>query len=52
VIGNRAATIVDEYKPKGSYSAQFNGNKLASGIYIYQLKVNDFASSKKMVLLK
>jgi hypothetical protein len=52
VIGNRAATIVDEYKPKGSYSAQFNGNKLASGIYIYQLKVNDFVSSKTMVLLK
>jgi len=51
-IGNKVATIVDEYKPEGSYSAQFKGNKLASGIYIYQLKANDFVSNKKMILLK
>ncbi len=31
---------------------EFNGSALASGIYIYRIKVNDFVISKKMVLLK
>ena len=29
-----------------------DASKLASGVYIYQLRVNDYVSSKKMLLLK
>jgi hypothetical protein len=29
-----------------------NCSGLASGVYIYQLKVNDFITSKKMLLIK
>jgi hypothetical protein len=51
-IGDKVFTLVDGYKATGNYSVQFNGSNLASGIYLYQLKANDFIVSKKMLLLK
>jgi hypothetical protein len=59
ILGNEIATLIDEYKNAGSYKIVINsddssklGRQLASGIYIYSIRVNDFRSSKKMVLLK
>jgi NedA-like, galactose-binding domain/Secretion system C-terminal sorting domain len=52
ILGNEVATLVNEYKTPNNYEAVFNGSKFASGVYIYQLIVNDFISTKKMVLLK
>jgi hypothetical protein len=64
ILGNEVATFVDEFKPTGSYEVEFNANagtrNLASGIYFYQLKVNDpstssgqnFIQTKKMIFLK
>ena len=56
VMGNEIITLVDEYKPAGSYSVEFNpafGNhKLASGIYFYRLTAGDQVETKKMLLLK
>ena len=56
VIGNEVATLVDEYKPAGKYEVEFNpasGNRnLASGIYFYQLKAENYIETKKMILLK
>jgi len=52
VLGNEIATLVDEYKPAGSYNVEFTMNNLASGIYFYQLKVGEFIQTKKMVLIK
>jgi hypothetical protein len=50
-------TLVNENKSEGRYSVEFNGSNLASGVYIYQLKVNgasgrNFSSTKKLMLLK
>lgn len=36
----------------GSYEYRFNGSHLASGIYFYQLKSNDFIKVKKMIIVK
>jgi hypothetical protein len=36
----------------GRYSYQWNAEKLASGIYIYELKTDSFISVKKMILMK
>ena len=33
-IGSKVATIVDEYRPGGNYSIQFNGENLAA-VFIY-----------------
>lgn len=52
ILGNEVADLVNEHKDAGYYTAKFNGNNLASGIYIYRLRVNDFVSSKKMLLAK
>ncbi len=52
VLGREVATLVNEEKTAGSYEVQFTGNGLTSGIYFYQLKVDNFVETKKMILLK
>jgi hypothetical protein len=52
ILGNGIATLVDEYKPAGKYEVEFNASTLPSGVYFYQLKAGDYASTKKMILLK
>jgi M6 family metalloprotease-like protein len=52
ILGSEVATLVDENKPEGSYDLVFNGASLPSGVYIYQMKVGEFISTKKMILLK
>ena len=52
VLGREVVTLVNENQTSGSYSVEFNAAKLSSGIYFYQLKVNDFTDLKKMVVLK
>ena len=57
VLGNELATLVDEYKPAGTYEADFSVGRdsspaIASGIYFYQLKVGKYISTKKMTLIK
>jgi Secretion system C-terminal sorting domain len=51
-IGSKVATIVDEYKPAGNYSIQFNGSRLASGIYVYRLETDNYSAAKKFILMK
>ncbi len=52
ILGKEVATLVNEQKNSGRYSVNFDASKLASGVYIYRIKVNDYVSSKKMLLLK
>jgi hypothetical protein len=51
-VGERVATLVDEYKPSGYYSVVFNSTNLSSGIYFYRIQTKKFIESKKMMLLK
>ena len=52
MLGNEVAKLVDEEKPAGSYTVSFDGSKLASGVYFYQLKAGDHVETKKMILMK
>ena len=52
ILGREAATLVNEKKSQGRYSVNFNGSALASGVYIYRIRANDYVSSKKMMLIK
>lgn len=52
ILGKEVATIVDEIKEPGSYSAVFNAQNLSTGIYIYQMKAGGFVSTKQMLLMK
>ena len=52
ILGREVTTLVDEFKNEGRYEVNFNASKLASGVYIYSIKSNDFTASKKLLLLK
>ncbi len=52
VLGNEVATLVDEYKPAGSYEVEFDASVITSGVYFYQLRANEFIETKKMILMR
>jgi flagellar hook assembly protein FlgD len=58
VMGRQVRTLVDGFKPVGFYRVLWDGsddrgNKLPSGVYIYQLIVNGRArDSRKLILVK
>jgi hypothetical protein len=51
-VGCKVATIVNDYKPAGNYSIQFNAGSLASGIYLYRLESGFNTVTKKFILIK
>jgi len=52
ILGVEVATLVNEYKSPGNYSADFNASNLSSGVYFYSLSVNNFTQTRKMILEK
>ena len=52
VLGKDIETLFEGIKPAGNHQVTFNGNNLASGIYIYKITTDSFSESKKMILLK
>jgi photosystem II stability/assembly factor-like uncharacterized protein len=50
VFGNEVATLVDELKPAGKYSVDFNAKGLPAGVYFYQLRANGKIETKKMIV--
>ncbi len=52
ILGREVAALVNENEGAGIYSVKFDGSKLPSGLYVYQLKVNNFISSRKLILMK
>lgn len=52
ITGREIRTLVNEFRNAGQYLVAFNASELSSGIYFYILKSGDFASVKKMVILK
>ena len=52
MLGERVAVMVDERRPAGRYTEQFDASGLASGLYFYRMLANDVSFTKKMMLLK
>ncbi|HCY77992.1 MAG TPA: glycoside hydrolase family 2 [Ignavibacteriales bacterium] len=52
ILGNLVQELLNKEMNAGSYKVRFNADNLASGVYIYKLQAGEFASSKKMMLLK
>ena len=52
LLGQEVATLKDGWQDMGRYSMTFNASRLASGIYFYEFRVNDFLDIKKMVILR
>lgn len=51
-IGQKVANLLNEYKPAGVYTVDFNANNLPSGVYFYRITSGKFVETKKMVLMK
>jgi hypothetical protein len=51
-LGERVAELVNGSLTAGKYSYQWDAKNLATGMYIYELRTDNFVSVKKMALLK
>jgi endo-1,4-beta-xylanase len=52
ITGRLVDTIINGIQSPGRYTITYHANKLASGIYFYQLKAGHFVDTKKLILLK
>lgn len=52
ILGQKVKTIIDEFQKADRYEVTFSSTGLASGVYIYQFRVNDFITSKKMMIVR
>jgi photosystem II stability/assembly factor-like uncharacterized protein len=57
VLGNEVATLVNEDLSPGEYEVEFSAGHesfpvITSGVYLYQLKADDYIETKKMLLIK
>ncbi len=52
ILGQRVTTLIDQQLPPGEHTATWNAERKATGIYLYRLQTDDFADTKKMVLIK
>lgn len=51
-LGRLVSTPLNEFRYAGNYSINFNAANLASGVYFYEISVNDYKEVKSMMLLK
>ncbi|MCF7859524.1 MAG: T9SS type A sorting domain-containing protein [Candidatus Cloacimonetes bacterium] len=51
-IGREVAVLVNERQESGTYTVNFNGEKLASGVYFYEIVAGEFRDVRKMLLVK
>jgi parallel beta-helix repeat protein len=51
LLGREVATLVDGLYAAGSHSVRFDASGLPPGIYVCRIRMGDFSSVKKMVLL-
>jgi hypothetical protein len=52
LLGREVATLVNGSKRPGQYTVTFNAAGLASGVYLYRIRLGDFTDVKKLLLLK
>ncbi len=52
MIGEKIATLVNDYRKAGKYTVEWNAEGFASGVYIYRFETDGFLQSKKFILLK
>ena len=52
MLGQKVATLVNEYQSPGRYKAVFNALGISSGMYLYKLTSGTYQETKKMLLLK
>jgi len=57
ITGRKICILVNEPKEAGTYQVIWNsqddaGNSMASGLYVYHIRADDFVQSEKLLLMK
>jgi hypothetical protein len=52
LLGQKVATLVDEYQRAGLKTLDWNAADLASGVYFFRLTADDFTATRKMLLMR
>ncbi|MCB0722507.1 MAG: immune inhibitor A [Ignavibacteriae bacterium] len=52
MLGREVSQLVSGVQKAGSYSVVFDGSKLSSGVYYYEIRAENFVETKRMVLVK
>ena len=52
ILGRRVSNLINQNLNAGTYSIDFNGANLNSGIYFYRIEADGFVETKKMLLIK
>jgi hypothetical protein len=52
ILGREVAELLNERQSAGRHKVVFNAGDLSSGIYVYNLSLNDQIQSKKMLLIR
>ncbi|MCK5332044.1 MAG: T9SS type A sorting domain-containing protein [Candidatus Marinimicrobia bacterium] len=52
LLGVEVATLVNDFKVAGRYNVQWQAGDLASGVYLVQMRSNDFTQTRKVMLMK
>jgi hypothetical protein len=51
LLGREVATLVDGVQGAGFKNVEFNATQLASGVYLYRLRVGNFTETKKLTMI-
>ena len=52
LLGKEIATLINEHKPAGTYTIEFDASRLSSGLYVAKMFAGIETKFQKMVLLK
>ncbi|HRF66768.1 MAG TPA: T9SS type A sorting domain-containing protein [Ignavibacteria bacterium] len=52
ILGRELKSIISQNQKPGTYTVQFDGSNLSSGVYFYKLQANGFTETKKMMITK
>ena len=50
--GHKIATIFSAFQEAGNYSLSYTPGRIASGVYLYRIKANNWTQTKKMLFMK
>lgn len=51
-LGQHVATLANEIQEQGSHNVRFDGSGLASGVYYYRLRVENWVTTRMLALLR
>jgi hypothetical protein len=51
ILGKEVAQLISDNLRQGKHTYNFDGSKLASGVYYYQLVAGEYREVKKMILI-